>query len=260
MPVNLILQSNSVSAEKLLVNYRTLKSQKEMLDVLRFAGNDAAKDNISKELAFIDAAVVLLQTYYKNGDRMYQVLHNTYLCDREPSALAEVLSNIKKHSGKTMPRSTYFDLRDQALYRLDKLIGADVQVLEAPEECQHIAEDLLRAYRDLLLRKFLYESNPAQNIPATADCFEKLSAADTAAAALRTQHKNGERMYWALHCTYLCHHEPANVNEILSNIKQLSGLEMPCRTYFELREKAIEQLNIDGYIESNSIAKIATCA
>ena len=119
-------------AEKLLLEYRLAGWRKSALESIPnlsqpqtfetcqrnpSTGQNALIDCI-KQLRFIEELVEALRDGKPLGEKLYWVIHATYMTMRQPGDVNEILDEISKNH-KRIPRSTYFRLKGLAISMLD---------------------------------------------------------------------------------------------------------------------------------------------
>ena len=71
-----------------------------------------------KQIDFTDELVAALKGSKRFGDTLYWIIFITYMSNRQPCDIAEILSDIaQKH--EHVPRRTYFRLRSRAIAIMD---------------------------------------------------------------------------------------------------------------------------------------------
>jgi hypothetical protein len=109
------------------------------------------------------------------------------------------------------------------------------------------AEKLLLEYRHILWRIKALESVVGVESEALKRSKEQARFTQELVGLLRDNKLLGEKLHRIIYATYMTLREPSGIDEILSNIKQ-DYEEIPRRTYFRLRARALEML--DGYLKS----------
>jgi D-serine deaminase-like pyridoxal phosphate-dependent protein len=106
---------------------------------------------------------------------------------------------------------------------------------------QSKAEQLLLAYRLTVWRKSALESVPGTKQDTLADCAEQMRFTEELVETLRDGNPLGEKLYRIIHITYMTKRQPADTNEILSELNK-NHKRIPRSTYFRLRGCAIDLL------------------
>jgi len=105
------------NAAKLLREYRPALWQKTLLEAVPNAGNTALEDCL-EQINFTRRLAEALRDNKLLGEKLYQVIRATYLSNRQPVDVDEILDRIANEYGR-IPRRTYFRLRSQALRMMD---------------------------------------------------------------------------------------------------------------------------------------------
>ena len=69
-----------------------------------------------------------------------------------------------------------------------------------------------------------------------------LRIVDNAVEIMRKKHKTGESYYWILYYTFLSEHEPENVEEVITSLREHSK-DMSWDTFYRKRKEAINCLS-----------------
>ena len=91
-----------------------------------------------------------------------------------------------------------------------------------------------------------------------AKCIQKstqmIHLVDDAVALLRDKHKDGEKLYWIIHYTYMTPHRAQNSHEIIDQLRPYIR-DISYSTYFRRRHHAIDTLSsiLWGYTSKDSI-------
>ena len=111
-PINKNMKSNS-QAYKLLLEYRLTIWRKSALEAVPGMQSNALSA-CRKQIDFTNELVATLKGNKRFGDKLYWIIYITYMSNRQPCDVAEILSDIaRKH--ESIPRSTYFRLRNRAI-------------------------------------------------------------------------------------------------------------------------------------------------
>ena len=109
-------KSNS-EAQKLLLEYRPTVWRKAALETA--LGTECeAFISCKNQLSFTQGLIETLQSHKPMGEKLYWVIYFTYMTDKQPSDISEILSGIAEKCGD-IPRSSYFRLRVRAITILD---------------------------------------------------------------------------------------------------------------------------------------------
>jgi len=104
-------------AHKLLLDYRLTKWRKSALEVVQEA-NQGILRAYSEQLCLTEELVASLRNNKRFGDKLYWIIYITYLSNRQPGDVEEILAEIAKNH-EPIPRRTYFRLRARAIEILD---------------------------------------------------------------------------------------------------------------------------------------------
>ena len=107
----------SGNAECLLREQRVLLWRTLALEAVPTAA-PRALEACKERTQIIQTLVESLRNGKALGDRLYWVIHFTYMTVKKPSCINEILESIAKQHGR-IPRSSYFRLRAQAIKMLD---------------------------------------------------------------------------------------------------------------------------------------------
>ena len=92
-----------------------------------------------------------------------------------------------------------------------------------------------------------------------ARCIQKstqmIHLVDDAVALLRSKHKDGEKLYWIIHYTYMTPQRAQNSHEIIDKLRPYIR-DISYSTYFRYRHHAIDTLSsiLWGYTSKESLA------
>ena len=101
------------------------------------------------------------------------------------------------------------------------------------------AHKLLLEYRLMTCRKSALETVPGINNKALPAYRKQIHFTDELAAALKSDKRFGDKLYWIIYITYLSTRQLNDVEEILDDIA-CKYERIPRRTYFRLRKRAVE--------------------
>jgi len=113
-------------AQKLLLEYRPTVLRKTALETAlgTACGNLIPCIN---QIRFTQQLTETLQSHKLLGEKLYWIIYFTYMTERQPSDIDEILSGIATKCGN-IPRSSYYRLRLRAIAMLDS------QLLEVANE------------------------------------------------------------------------------------------------------------------------------
>jgi len=111
-------KSNS-EAQKLLLEYRPTVWRKSALENALGTECDAFI-SCKNQLDFAQELIEILQGH--KDEKLYWVLYFTYMTDKQPSDISEILSALSKKCG-SIHRSSYFRLRARAIAILDSYLS-----------------------------------------------------------------------------------------------------------------------------------------
>ena len=115
-PINKNKKSNS-QVYKLLLEYRLTALRRSALEAVPGIQINALSA-YQKQICFTDELVAALKGNKRFGDKLYWIIYITYMSNRQPCDVAEILSDIaQKHVD--IPRRTYFRLRKRAIAIMD---------------------------------------------------------------------------------------------------------------------------------------------
>jgi len=104
-------------AQKLLLEYRPTKWRRLVLEAVPGTGHNALQACI-EQIHLTKELVDVLRSDKLLGEKLYWIIYASYMTDREPGDVEEILSDIAKRHER-IPRRTYFRLRERALKMLD---------------------------------------------------------------------------------------------------------------------------------------------
>ncbi|MCL2840305.1 MAG: hypothetical protein FWE05_05980 [Defluviitaleaceae bacterium] len=234
----MIKEAMSSPAEELLCQYRHLLWQNRLRE------NECI--DTKHRLLFIESLVKSLADWSKRGTRkdtgqkMYAVVHQTYLTPRAALDTHEILDNLKTISkgNKPMPQSTYWRLLSVAISALNqKLIMADVKDNDIREEIKVTADRFLQKYQEALWKKALYEQISISVMNKTQQKYEQIICfAEQLISSLKAQGNKGTgvKMQEIIRRTYMETTSPASIDVVMEELK------ISRRTYYNLKSKALE--------------------
>jgi hypothetical protein len=104
-------------AQKLLLEYRPTVWRKAALESTTVIGNNALQA-CEDQIRFTHEIVNALRSNKLLGEKLYWIIYISYMTDREPHNIEEILSGIaQKH--EYIPRRTYFRLKSRAIKMMD---------------------------------------------------------------------------------------------------------------------------------------------
>ena len=105
------------NAQKLLSEYRPAIWRKSVLEAVPGIGESALEACV-EQMRFTQELTQTLRTNKLLGEKLYWIVYASYLTDKQPGDIEDILSFIaEKH--KHIPRRTYFRLRGRAIQMLD---------------------------------------------------------------------------------------------------------------------------------------------
>ena len=104
-------------AQKLLLEYRSTVWRKNLLEKIPGIGETALQACL-EQIRFTRELVLSLRNNKLLGEKFYWIINASYLSDRQPGDVNEILSNIAEQY-EYIPRRTFFRLRTKAIERLD---------------------------------------------------------------------------------------------------------------------------------------------
>jgi len=111
-------------AQQLLLAYRPTLWRKSALETVSRVASDATETNCAAlqtcvaQIDFTQAMVQTLQDNRRLGNKMYRIIFVTYMTERQPMDIGEMLAEIAKGQAY-IPRRTYFRLKKCALEMMD---------------------------------------------------------------------------------------------------------------------------------------------
>ena len=122
-------------ALKLLKGYRAVLWRKSVLEVIPRTNNKtllACLEQIKLTNELVEALKNDNHSGNYVGDKMYWILQSTFMTNKQPGDIAEILDDIAKKY-EHIPRRTYFRLKKQAIERLDecleKMVMQDLSIV-----------------------------------------------------------------------------------------------------------------------------------
>ena len=113
------------NAHNLLLEYRATLWRKAALESVQGTGRKALQA-CKERLRLTQELVAVLRNNKLLGEKLYWIVFVTYMTDRQPCDIDEILSDIAiKHM--PIPRRTYFRLRGRAIQMLDNHLN-DIRV------------------------------------------------------------------------------------------------------------------------------------
>jgi hypothetical protein len=109
-------QSQS-KAQQLLLAYRPAMWRKSALDAVLGTGHTALQ-SCTEQIQLTQELTETLRNNKLLGEKLYQIIYASYMTDRQPGDVDEILSDIVKKHGY-ISRRTYFRLRGRALKMMD---------------------------------------------------------------------------------------------------------------------------------------------
>jgi hypothetical protein len=114
----ILLQGN---AEKLLREYRPALWRKSALESVSGTGRKTLQ-TCAEQIRFTQGIVDVLRSKKLLGEKFYWIIYTTYLTDRQPENVDEILSEIARKY-KVIPRRTYFRLKNRAIKLIDECLS-----------------------------------------------------------------------------------------------------------------------------------------
>ena len=106
------------NAQKLLQEYRPAIWRKSMLEAVPGIGQKAL-ESCMEQMKFTQELAQTLRNNKLLGEKLYWIVYASYLTDKQPIDVDEILSEIAKNHGH-IPRRSYFRLRGRAIQMLDE--------------------------------------------------------------------------------------------------------------------------------------------
>jgi len=105
------------NAQILLSEYRPAVWRKSVLEAVPGIG-ESALAACTEQMRFTKELTQTLRTHKLLGEKLYWIVYASYLTDKQPGDIEDILSFIaEKH--EPIPRRTYFRLRGRAIQMLD---------------------------------------------------------------------------------------------------------------------------------------------
>jgi len=118
------------NAQKLLLEYRPALWRKSLLETVPGIGNKALSACV-EQMNFTQELAETLRSNRLLGEKLYWIIYASYLTDRQPVDVGEILDHIAEKHGH-IPRSTYFRLKGRAIGmmddRLNEMTGTKIAV------------------------------------------------------------------------------------------------------------------------------------
>lgn len=111
-------------SEHMLLDYRSAVWRKSILESVHGAGHDKVLACNEQIRATQELAGYLLN-HKLLGEKLYYIIHCSYMTGRKPGRVEEILYGIAKRYG-IMPRRTYFRLKKLALKIMDTKLSETV--------------------------------------------------------------------------------------------------------------------------------------
>ena len=104
-------------AQKLLHEYRPAVWRKSLLEAVPGIGQKAL-DACMEQMRFTQELAQTLRSNRLLGEKLYWIIYASYLTDRQPIDVGEILDYIAQEH-ESIPRRTYFRLKVRAIQMLD---------------------------------------------------------------------------------------------------------------------------------------------
>ena len=115
-------------ALQLMIEYRPTIWRKSALEAVPGVGHKALQSCMER-INFTQKIVNALRSNELLGEKLYWIIHASYLTDRQLGDIDEILDHIA-HNHEHIPRSTYFRLRTRAINmmddRLNEMVGLKI--------------------------------------------------------------------------------------------------------------------------------------
>ena len=108
-------------AYKLLLEYRITSWRKSALEAVP-GMQSKALSACRKQINFTDNLVAALKGNKRFGDKLYWIIYITYMSNRQPCDVSEILSDVAQKC-EHIPRRTYFWLRNRAIAIMDNRLA-----------------------------------------------------------------------------------------------------------------------------------------
>ena len=106
------------NAQQLLFEYRPMIWRKSALETISSSSGQQVLQNCVEQIRFTQMLVEMLRSHNLLGEKLYQIIYASYMTERQPYDIEEILSNITKEY-EYIPRSTYFRLKGRAIKMMD---------------------------------------------------------------------------------------------------------------------------------------------
>jgi hypothetical protein len=115
MPVTKTRKQSGVL--KLLTEYRQVLWRKSALEAVPGSKTEALLSCL-KQISLTQELAEVLKTDNRLGEKLYRIIRATYLTDKQPGDVDEILDDIAGRYGR-VPRRTYFRLKKRAIEIMD---------------------------------------------------------------------------------------------------------------------------------------------
>ena len=133
-------------AQKLLNEYRHAIWRKEALEAVPGVGCEAVESCV-EQICRTHELVAVLQGNKLLGEKLYWIIFASYLTDRQPGDVEEILSDIARLY-KSIPRRTYFRLKTHAMKIMDDhLLMGEAELCSEIKHVGHTARQPRRVRR-----------------------------------------------------------------------------------------------------------------
>jgi len=113
-----IKNESESTARKLMIEYRPILWRKVALEAVPGVAHNALQSCV-EQISLTQKLADVLRNDELLGEKLYWIVHTSYLTENQPVDIVEILSNIAEKHGY-IPRSSYFRLRERAIRMMDR--------------------------------------------------------------------------------------------------------------------------------------------